>query len=1529
MPFYSAGGLQNDKILKPTTRQNVYTPSKLKQATNGSDIGDQDLDLLAKQLNVSPINKTTTSLSSLKSKFGSPSATVSSFKLTPKSSTSSNTSNKEHVQDNDDETPAWARKNYKDILNKSPTRSTPRLQQQSPGVGAETKKSGFTSPSNNSSINSSGYEYLCRIEAIKEWMEDVLCEQISQSPVELISYIRNGIYLAKLANVILPTQRNVFMDDKKLQFRHTENINRFFHLLDFLNVPDLFRFELTDLYDAKNVPKVWFCLHALSYILHKSDPRYPKMNDLMNRAQFDSNDIVAANRALLSAPLPNFTSADSGSTNEDSRFMNNMMSPTKAKLEKIGPNPFIEEKRPNLNPPDKFEIKSRALNFGTDKVKETSSTPPISVLERRGNEGLEEHSLHVIKLQSLARGANFRYSMFVDKIMLKSYEEDLIRLCSIIRGNSSRSRSIHRHRDELRAFSYEIVELQSLIRRKFASTNKPRLQVEGIARFQSIIRGKLARDKIDEKRLALETLRSSVTQLQTIVKMKFVYRRVKILVLHKDEILPPTTQLQALCRSKLYKKFSQSRSVDAARIIELQSIIRRDAVIYDINRKHTAVRSTKKKIIELQSIVRAGAARSRLCDNVLITLINEDETLSNLSAYYRGKKLRRSMEHAKASLKKLEYTSIIPIQTLFRGVLGRFNYEVILDDIYEHVDSVMSLQAKIRANCVKSKFIATMSHYQRHIDTVIKAQAIIRKSLAQNAYKSLINSKNPPLAVLRQFAHLLSDNDSDFEQEIELSKVKDLIIEKSKNNEKLESQIENFDLKLSLLQKNKITVEEFSKFKGHHHERSVHANETTPTNLNNLSKSNRAKIEIYSSLFYLLQTKSGYLANVYKSRDYVLKNTGEYQTLFTNTIQLFPILEPSIHRRTREEYYFMKLVLSIMKNDIAKANSVGDITKSQYTHWTEFVTHFNNQTYQRQHLKSVVRKYIHKILDDDELDFESDPTIIHSQVMPHNHATKSNISPQDAIKIPEVSSKFVNNLMSLRDSSSDLLKVIEANILQLPVHIRIVCREVYVLARAMFPDHSDQQHLAVAGICFWKYYFGVIISFPENYGLNSKTYLRGPANLRHLHRSMLQLFTMKPFTNNFLKPLNDYLLSHVDTIQTIVRGIIDIGDIDEVYKFGDFNDMVAEAPKLTMKTNSMIYLEKLALTNAEVMAASLDDPLHKLTQKLESLNTLPADLVAMTDLSSITITLSRNTHEESLTDSKTKALFTQSKRCMLYIMRVQEGDDLLEVLISGIKPLHEQKFREIVNTEKEDSLSTSKMYYKTSLGDLTKMTYHDLKRMCLDSLLKLEAMGEVTRKNSFQGVLNQIAIDIKSKNSQRKSRQQQLEVSQQAVKKLSDKEKFLRQQLNEYNRHVESILAESQLKPKDRKIFNIIPVFSKQYFYNRELRKRNRLPEFGSYKLSIKKLKDQKILLNTSPSLLESSKIEITFSCYQVGKFIVEASKNLVVIAGASSVVTLDDLLTLQYEQKKTFTLFDGDATFDANNFITFIFKKFYDVKGE
>ena len=105
-------------------------------------------------------------------------------------------------------------------------------------------------------------------------------------------------------------------------------------------MPDLFRFELTDLYDAKNVPKVWFCLHALSYILHKQDPLYPAMNNLVGKVDFSADDIRTANRALVNSRYQTFlvlilvkesdtSNNNSSTTSATAAFMDKVTSPVK------------------------------------------------------------------------------------------------------------------------------------------------------------------------------------------------------------------------------------------------------------------------------------------------------------------------------------------------------------------------------------------------------------------------------------------------------------------------------------------------------------------------------------------------------------------------------------------------------------------------------------------------------------------------------------------------------------------------------------------------------------------------------------------------------------------------------------------------------------------------------------------------------------------------------------------------------------------------------------------------------------------------------------------------------------------------------------------------------------------------------------------------------------------------------------------------------------------------------------------------
>ncbi|KAK6454285.1 ras GTPase-activating-like protein [Scheffersomyces xylosifermentans] len=1574
--------------LQPTLSHNSYSVNRK----------ESDLDVLAKELNVTPSSLSPTKTALLRTRFESPSATVLSFK-TPRNKTSSNNSSKNSspikrnnfdinsgtpkknvfdakpnlaIQDSDEQ-PSWANKNYSENLNRSPASRLSPLKQQMETPSRTQPRPFLSSPSNSTSKDSPGYEYLCRIQAIKNWLQQVLQEQISQQPVELISYIRNGILLAKLANVILPTKRKVFTNDSKLEFRHTENINRFFHLLDFMNVPDLFTFELTDLYDAKNVPKVWFCLHALSYLMNKSDQRYPKIENLVDRIEFTEDDIRSANRALVGAGLPNFSSADNGedtSAGENS-YMNKVAAESPIKLNIVElpapppptpppsqepivqsqPNPFQEE--PSATP-----TITRFQEELTRKVSPVIVTSPVltsSECKRSDyyTPELESNIVNIIKLQSLARGANFRYSMFVDKIMLKSYSDELTHFFSIIRGNASRRKTVHRHRGDLLVYKDEIVELQSMIRRKLLNQSKPDINntSQGFCDFQSVIRGVLERRRLRTIIKQLDRQHHSVTLLQAKIRMNSIHKKASIVMKYRSLVEPSIVELQSISRRRLQERRASTKLIDEDSIVELQTLIRARNVKRRIQRVRSTVKSSMNELVEFQSIARGGLSRSRLCNNVLITLLYEDIVLNELYAKVRGNNVRKEIAAKKKALKRAEKSSIIPLQSAFRGIYCRFEREITLDDIYCEVDNVIQLQAVIRGRRIRQETNNVELYYQKNVQKVIKAQSILRRNLAQKAYKTLLNKKNPPLSVIRRFAYLLSDNDSDYSEELELSEAKDKIIEKSKHNEELENQIENLDIKLSLLDKNKITVEEFvkhkNKYKTYKPMNSSNGN-VTAKYLDSLNKSSRERIELYQSLFYFLQTKPIYFVRLYKMLSTGKSNSKFLDDLQTFIVSLFPVKDSSITHHSREEYFFMKLIFGLMQNDIENnSRTISDLTKTQSSYWIEYFLHFNNHTFQRQHLKQMVGNFVSSIFENDELDFESDPSEIYEAIVEQEHKVNGfsdrprGISPQQAIKEEDVSSTFVANLMSLREVATDFMNLLEVSVDAVPLHVKLICKNAYKLSQLQFPEKTDQQHLSVAGVVFIKHYVAAILQYPENFGYNSKDYHvnKSRNNLKHLSRVMLQVFSMKPFSDSFLKPLNDFISSSSEMARNLILALIDVKDLDYEYELDDYDDIVNhERPKLTMNVSNMISLEKIVSQNIDVMAPTSDDQLYKVTSQLDNVINSADDFVTLTELGFITLNLNPTTKEDSLADSKYKSLFTQAKRCLLYIIRIQEGDGLLELLISGIKPADEIKFKEIVAAERKDVEESSanakkKPYYRTSLGDLTALSYHDLKKMALEIILKLELQAQLTRKNSFQELLNQIAVDIKTKDTQRVSRKQQLEIASKTLSKLNEKEMFLKKQLSDYNKHIESILSELQSKPKDRKIFNIIPVFSKQYFYHRELRKNNRLPQFGSYKYSARKLMEQNIikdfggLVNRASS--SSSRLDFMFSCHQAGKFVIEAANGSVTIPGALSTISLDDLLNYQYENKQTIETFDGMVTFDTNNLTGFIFRKFYDTKKD
>ncbi|KAK6462504.1 ras GTPase-activating-like protein [Scheffersomyces coipomensis] len=1513
--------------------ENIQTPTRLPLQPTLKYNSNNDLERLAKELNITP------STGFLKSKFESPSATVNSFKTASSNKSSSNNSKNNtpsnKANNNDEEEPSWAKKGYRDVL-KMP-KSSPFL----------------SSPSNSTSKDSPGYEYLCRIQAIKDWLELMLKEDIDQKPAEMISYVRNGIYLAKLTNVILSEKKSVFMNDSRLQFKHTENINRFFHLEDYLNVPDLFRFELTDLYDAKNIPKVFFCLHALSYILYKSDPNFPVIKNLVNKIDFEGDDIRTANRSLVGSGLPNFEGADASENVNQNSYMNKLItkSPIKAKNTTV---------ISNSTKSDPFRADSTDASKGKttfqsrlERKQESKPTSSSSTYKQHSlyTPEIEKYTNHVIKLQSLSRGANFRYRMFVDKIILKSYSDEFTQLNSKIRGNMSRMKSIHVHRDEIMIYKNDIIELQSIARKKLRNQQIPQLisSDKYIIQLQSRIRSKRIQTSISTRREGLAKELDTIINFQTLAKMKLIHYKSKTVLEHKDYIEDSVISFQAACRRYLYTRLSSVDATDPNKIIEFQSIIRKNKVINKVDKMRASLTLHAANIKELQTIARGAISRTRVCNTVLVSLL-EDQSFDKLFAKVRGNTVRSEMFRKKAELNLVLDKSIIPAQSRIRGVLCRFEKEIKLDDLYYQINEIISLQSIVRGTFIRSDSKSSYRYYNENIAKVIKAQSVIRQALTRKAYKSLISKKNPPLSAIRRFAYLLSDNDGDFEEEMKISDLRESIIEKAKGNEELENQIENLDIKLSLLDKNKITLEDFIKNKkryGSISRPSKNTTSSTSKSMDKLNKSSRERVDLYQTLFYFLQTKPAYLVRLYNAYTSSESDTEHRKKLEKLICSIFPITNSSVSHHSREEFYFVKLIFSFMENDMVNhSKTVSDITKIQTSFWIDFFLHFNSHTYQRQHLKLIGGKFVCKIIENDQLDFESDPSRIYEAIIEREikiYGTSDNprdITPQAAIKKDVVSKQFVSNLVGLRESTAELLSILRNSSDRVPLHVKLVCHKAYKLSQLNFPEKTDQQHLSVAGVIFMKHYVASILQYPENFGIFvPEKEGNARANLKHLSRVMLQVFSMKPFSDNFLKPLNEYLQTTVEATRLLMKSLIQVKDIESEYEFTDYDDIInPERPKLSVTVSNTLQLENILHQNMDIVAPSPDDQLFQTLIKLQEVVGSSGEFLKLTEMGILTLSLNPVTIEESLSDSKARSLLTQAKRAVLYIVRVQDGDNFLEVLISGISKVDEVKFRDIVNQERkeneESKENVKKMpYYKTSLGDLTKLSYHNLKRQALELILKLEAMGELSRRNSYQDLLNMIAIDIRTKDSQRIFRKQQLELSTKTVAKLTTKETFLKNQLNEYNTHVESILSQLQSKPVDKKLFNIIPIFSKQYFYHRELRKNNRLPKFGSYKYSAKKLLDQKIILDFGGLIhrenASSSKLDFMFSCHQVGKFSIEAANGSVAIPGASETISLDDLLFFQYENKEKIHLFNNMVVLDTQNLTGFIFRKFYDIKKD
>ncbi|XP_038137117.1 ras GTPase-activating-like protein IQGAP3 [Cyprinodon tularosa] len=147
-------------------------------------------------------------------------------------------------------------------------------------------------------IQNVAYQYLCRLEEAKRWIEACLGEELP-APTELEEALRNGVILAKLGHRFSPNTvplKKIYDPEQLryqaagLQFRHTDNINHWRNAMTALGLPAIFHPETTDVYDKKNMPRAVYCIHALSLYLYRLGLA-PPIHDLYGKVKFTEEEI--------------------------------------------------------------------------------------------------------------------------------------------------------------------------------------------------------------------------------------------------------------------------------------------------------------------------------------------------------------------------------------------------------------------------------------------------------------------------------------------------------------------------------------------------------------------------------------------------------------------------------------------------------------------------------------------------------------------------------------------------------------------------------------------------------------------------------------------------------------------------------------------------------------------------------------------------------------------------------------------------------------------------------------------------------------------------------------------------------------------------------------------------------------------------------------------------------------------------------------------------------------------------------------
>uniref|UniRef100_A0AAQ5XAQ2 IQ motif containing GTPase activating protein 2 n=1 Tax=Amphiprion ocellaris TaxID=80972 RepID=A0AAQ5XAQ2_AMPOC len=894
--------------------------------------------------------------------------------------------------------------------------------------------------------------------------------------------------------------------------------------------------------------------------------------------------------------------------------------------------------------------------------------------------------------------------------------------------------------------------------------------------------------------------------------------------------------------------------------------------------EHNNGQLSKEEIQNIVSCVTAEYNRGQLW------LANES-FITQLQARIRGYLVRKKHAERMEYLRQQE-PHVIKLQACWKGCKQRKEYKDRMHLLQKNAYSVVKIQSLVKMWSAKRKYGQRLQFFKDHVK-IVKIQAFLKANKARDDYRTLTGANDPPLSVVRKFVHLLEQSPLDLQEEQEVTRLREEVVTKIRSNQQMEKDLNLMDIKIGLLVKNRITLQDVV---SHNKKMKTKKNKASKDDLaggdklgiKGLSKGKRRKLEAYQHLFYLLQTNPTYLAKL------IFQMPQNKSTKFMDTV-IFTLYNYASNQR--EEYLLLKLFKSALEEEInSKVDQIQDIVTGNPT-VIKMVVSFNRGARGHNTLRQLLAPVVKDIIEDKSLGINTNPVDVYKAWVNQletatGEASKLpyEVTPEQAMSHEEVRSRLEASSLVLRSATDKVLNSIVSSMDNIPYGMRYIAKVLKNTLHEKFPDASEDELLKIVGNLLYYRYMNPAIVAPDGFDIidmsaGGQLHLDQRRNLGSVAKMLQHAAANKLFEgeNAHMTPMNNYISQTYEKFRLFFQSACDVPEPEEKFNIDEYSDMVTlSKPVIYISIEEIINTHSLLLEHLEIISPDCNDLLHELLQDLgdvPDIEALLGNIIALSQLAKTEISLTLTSKFELL-----------------------EGDD------RDLKTLSEHT-KIIARRAVQDAQTPEGLKSSPAVLEDSQLPLEQKKRKILRNLRNLEQAGLVTTSNKYQDLINDIAKDIRYQRRYRQRRKAELVKLQQTLTALNSKTTFYQDQMNYYDTYIKTCLDNLN---------------------------RNKGDDKGSKKWKPQSLKYTAARLHEKGVILEIEGLQtnqfknVMFDISpteEVGDFEVKAKFMGVEMEKVQ--LHFQDLLQLQYEGVAVMKMFDK-AKVNVNLLIFLLNKKFY-----